>query len=240
MRTANPALHGNIFTETHAETQSQAMTVGGTVNKTLLLVAFAILAASYAWSRPDIFMPLVIPLVIAGLVLALITIFAKKAAALTAPLYAIVEGLVLGAISLFFERQYPGIAVQAAFLTLGVLLSMLLAWRTGLIKVTQKFRLGLIAVTGGIFLLYMINLIMHFFGGGFTFIHSSGPLGIGFSIFVVIIAALNLVLDFDFIARGAQHNAPKYLEWYGAFGLLVTLVWLYIEILRLLAKLRSR
>jgi uncharacterized YccA/Bax inhibitor family protein len=146
----------------------------------------------------------------------------------------------LGAISAIFEKQYPGIVIQAVGLTFGVLFCLLLAYKSGMIKVTQNFRLGVVAATGGIALLYFVNIIMSFFGARIPFIHEAGLLGIGFSLFVVVIASLNLVLDFDFIEKGAEAGAPKYMEWYGAFGLIVTLIWLYLEILRLLAKLQRR
>jgi len=150
------------------------------------------------------------------------------------------EGLALGAISWVFEAKYPGIVVQAVFLTFGTLASLLLAYMSGLIKATENFKLGVVAATGGIAILYLISWVMSFFGNGLSVIHSSSTYGILFSGFVVVIAALNLVLDFDFIEEGAEMGAPKYMEWYGAFGLLVTLIWLYLEILRLLAKLQDR
>jgi uncharacterized YccA/Bax inhibitor family protein len=158
----------------------------------------------------------------------------------TAPVYALLEGLVLGGLSAALDLRYPGIAIQAVSLTFGTLLVLLLAYRSGLIQVTQKFRLGIIAATGGIMVFYLLELLLGFFGIRFAAINGSGVIGIAFSLFVVAIAALNLVLDFDFIERGVEFNAPKYMEWYGAFGIMVTLVWLYIEILRLLSKIRSR
>jgi len=178
---------------------------------------------------------------IGGLIFGLITAFKPTAAPYTAPVYAALEGLFLGGISALFELMYPGIVVQAVALTFGTLGALLLAYTSGLIKPTENFKLGITAATGAIFLVYMVSMVMNMFGsGGIGFIHDSGPIGIGFSVVVVIIAALNLVLDFDFIESGAKRGAPKYMEWYGAFGLLVTLVWLYLEILRLLSKLRSR
>ena len=167
-------------------------------------------------------------------------IFKKTWAPFTVPVYALLEGLFLGGISRFFEDRFPGIASQAIILTLGILGALLLAYKSKLIKPTENFKLGIAAATGGIFLIYMINIIMGFFGSSIPMIHESGMIGIGFSVFVVIIASLNLVLDFDFIEQGVEQGAPKYMEWYGAFGLLVTLIWLYLEILRLLAKLQSR
>jgi uncharacterized YccA/Bax inhibitor family protein len=139
-----------------------------------------------------------------------------------------------------FEQLYPGIVSQAIFLTFGILASLLIAYKSGFIKPTENFKLGVAAATGGIAIIYMISWVMSFWGGSIPLIHSSSTFGILFSVGVIIIAALNLVLDFDFIEQGAQMGAPKYMEWYGAFGLMVTLIWLYLEILRLLAKLNSR
>jgi uncharacterized YccA/Bax inhibitor family protein len=170
----------------------------------------------------------------------MVTIFKKQWAGITAPIYALLEGLVLGSISAILEVRFPGIAIQAVSLTFGTLVILLLAYRSGLIAVTEKFRLGIIAATGGIALFYIVEIVLGFFGIHFTAINGSGVIGIGFSVFVVIIAALNLVLDFDFIETGVRVGAPKYMEWYGAFGLMVTLIWLYFEILRLLSKIRSR
>ena len=137
------------------------------------------------------------------------------------------------------ERVYPGIVPQAAGLTFGILFVLLAAYRSGLIRATENFKLGVVAATGGIFVIYIASFILGFFGVSIPFLHDSGPIGIGISVFICIVAALNLVLDFDFIENGAEHGAPKYMEWVGAFGLMVTLVWLYIEILHLLAKLRD-
>ncbi len=170
----------------------------------------------------------------------MVTVFKKEWSPVTAPIYALLEGLVLGGLSAALDLRYPGIAIQAVSLTFGTLFVLLLAYRSGLIQVTQKFRLGIIAATGGIMLFYLLEMLLGFFGIRFAAINGSGVIGIGFSLFVVAIAALNLVLDFDFIERGVQCGAPKYMEWYGAFGIMVTLVWLYIEILRLLSKIRSR
>ena len=169
-----------------------------------------------------------------------ITIFKKQWAGITAPLYALFEGLLLGSLSLYFEMRFPGIVMNAVMLTFGTLITLLLAYRSGLIKATENFKLGVIAATGGIFFMYMISFVLGFFGMRMSFLHDSSLLSIGISFVVVIVAALNLVLDFDFIEQGAAYGAPGYMEWYGAFGLMVTLIWLYIEILHLLAKLQSR
>ena len=240
MRSGNPALRGNIFTATSAQAGSGVMTIQGTVNKTLILLILTMISASFAWSNPAASMPFLIPAAIAGLVVALITIFKKETAYITAPIYALIEGIVLGAISSVFEAQYQGIVIQAVALTFGTLFCLLMAYKSGLIKVTENLKLGIVAATGAIAIIYIVSLVMGFFGARIPFIHDSGPIGIGFSLVVVVIASLNLVLDFDFIEKGAESGAPKYFEWYGAFGLMVTLIWLYLEILRLLSKLRSR
>ena len=185
-------------------------------------------------------MPLGLLGMIGGLIVAVVTIFKKTWAPITAPIYALLEGLVLGSVSAMFEVRFPGIAIQSVGLTFGTLIALLLVYRSGLIKVTDNFRLGVVAATGGIALFYVATMILGFFGVRFPSIYGAGPLGIGISVFVVIIAALNLVLDFDFIESGARQGAPKYMEWYAAFGLMVTLIWLYLEILRLMSKLRSR
>ena len=214
------------------------MTLEGAVNKTAIGLFLIMTAAYFTWTNPS--PPIMIGGAIGGFVMALVTIFKKTWAPFTVPVYALLEGLFLGGISRFFEDRFPGIASQAIILTLGILGALLLAYKSKLIKPTENFKLGIAAATGGIFLIYMINIIMGFFGSGIPMIHESGMIGIGFSVFVVIIASLNLVLDFDFIEQGVEQGAPKYMEWYGAFGLLVTLIWLYLEILRLLAKLNSR
>jgi uncharacterized YccA/Bax inhibitor family protein len=214
------------------------MTLEGAVNKTGIGLFLIMIAAYFTWTNPS--PPIMLGGAIGGFVVALATIFKKTWSPFTVPIYALLEGLFLGGISRFFEDRFPGIASQAIILTLGILGALLLAYKSKLIKPTENFKLGIAAATGGIFLIYMINIIMGFFGSGIPMIHESGMIGIGFSVFVVIIASLNLVLDFDFIEQGVEQGAPKYMEWYGAFGLLITLIWLYLEILRLLAKLQSR
>ncbi len=245
MRTSNPALNERIFQGAGA-ISGEAMTLQGTVNKTGVLLLCAIGTAVWTWNlflhshSQQTVMPLLLVGGIGGFIFALITIFKKTWAGVTAPVYALLEGLVLGSISAMLELRYPGIAIQAVSLTFGTLVVLLLAYTSGLIPVTQKFRLGIVAATGGIALFYVIEIVLGFFGVHFTAVNGSGAIGIGFSVFVVIIAALNLVLDFDFIETGVRMGAPKYMEWYSAFGLMVTLIWLYFEILRLLSKLRSR
>jgi len=221
------------------------MTIEGTVNRTLILLLCVLGTAIFTWKTfmerqfAMVNMLMMIGL-IAGAVLALITIFKKTAAPVTAPLYALAEGLALGGISGMFELRYPGIVIQAVALTFGTLFCMLFAYRSGLIKPTKKFMLGVVAATGAIALVYLATIVLGLFGVGIPYIHGSGPIGIGFSLVVVTIAALNLVLDFSFIEQGSRMGAPKYMEWYAAFGLMMTLIWLYLEILRLLAKLHSR
>lgn len=243
LRTSNPALQERAFRGQVGV--GEAMTVQGTVNKTGVLLLCVVATAAWTWGlahseTPEAALPWMLGGLLGGLVTAIVTIFKKEWAALTAPLYALFEGLVLGGISALFERSYPGIAVQAVGLTFGTLFVMLLAYKTGVIRATEKFKLGVVAATGGIALLYLVNMVLQFFNHPIPFIHGATPIGIAFSLFVVIIAALNLVLDFDMIETGAQMGAPKYMEWYGAFGLMVTLIWLYLEILRLLSKARRR
>ncbi|MBI4425933.1 MAG: Bax inhibitor-1/YccA family protein [Elusimicrobia bacterium] len=243
IRSGNPALTADTFRSVGYAGGAETMTLQGTVNKTAITLLIAMTAALFTWGRAFAGQP-VAPFMLlgglGGLVVGLVTIFKKTAAPVTAPLYGAFEGLLLGGLSATYEARFPGIVMNAVGLTFGTLFALLLAYKSGLIRPTQNFRLGLAAATGGIFLLYLVNMVLSFFGRSIPFIHQSGPLGIAFSAFVVAIAALNLVLDFDFIERGAESNAPKYMEWYGAFGLVVTLIWLYIEILHLLSKLQSR
>ena len=248
MRTSNPALSSKVFTG--LEPTTDTMSIQGTVNKTLILLLLVCVSAAWIWNRfysaPEPSQALAdISLwmfggAIGGFIVALVTIFKKSWAGVTAPIYALLEGLFLGGISATFEARYPGIVIQAVGLTFGTLFCLLVVYTSRMIKVTQNFRLGIVAATGGIALFYLVSLVLGMFGINIPLLHENGLIGIGFSLFVVVIAALNLVLDFDFIENGAAQGAPKYMEWYGAFGLIVTLVWLYIEILRLLSKLRSR
>ena len=251
MRSGNPALKESTFLDLGSGSvvrrDAGAMTLNGTVNKTAFLLVLTLVGAMYTWAKffatgdAAALMPYVWGGAIGGLVVALVTVFKKEWSPVTPPLYAVLEGLFIGAVSAMFELRFPGIVMQAAGLTFGTLGALLLAYRSGLIKATENFKLGVFAATGGIALLYLVNIGMRLFGfEGMGFIHDSSLMGIGFSVVVVIVAALNLVLDFDFIEQGVEQGAPKYMEWYAAFGLLVTLVWLYLEILRLLSKLQSR
>ena len=238
MRSGNPALSAKTF-KNAVGTGTEKMTIGGTVNKTAMSLLLLMATASYTWTNPS--PALMMFGLFGGLIMAIITIFKKTWAPYTVSGYALLKGLALGGISRFFEMQYPGIVSQAVFLTFGILAALLLAYKSGLIKPTENFKLGVVAATGGIAIMYLISWIMSM-GSGLSIMNpsNSSMFSIGFSIFVVIIASLNLVLDFDFIEEGAEMGAPKYMEWYGAFGLLVTLIWLYLEILRLLVKLYSR
>lgn len=233
-RSGNPAFSKGFGINENIS--GEAMTLDGTVNKTGILLALCVGGAYFGWNSPG----LVMPAILIGFVIALFTIFRPKNSPYTAPAYAAIEGVALGGITMIFEAQYPGIGIQAIGLTFGILASLLFCYKSGIIKPTENFRLMIFAGTMGIFILYLVSFIMSFFGNSIGFIHSNGLFGIGFSLFVVAVASLNLVLDFDFIEEGAEKGMPKYLEWYGAFSLMVTLIWLYLEILRLLAKIRSR
>ncbi len=243
MRTSNPLLNDSTFANVSVAGERR-MTLQGTVNKTGILLLLTFFTAIYTWNialaDPSAAMPWLIGGGIGGLILALITAFKPTWSPVTGSLYALAEGLFLGALSAMYELRFQGIVLQAVLLTGGTLFALLAAYSMGLIKVTQNFRLGIVAATGGIALVYLATIVLGFFGIQIPFIHDSGWFGIGFSAFVVVIAALNLVLDFDFIETGCATGAPKYMEWYAAFGLLVTLVWLYVEILRLLSKLARR
>lgn len=243
LRSGNPVLKANTFIQRQTTIDTGTMTITGTVNKTalglLLLMTTAIFTWNMAPNDPRVGGLMMVG-IFGGLIAAMITVFKQHLAPYTTPIYALLEGLALGGISRFFETLYPGIVNQAVFLTFGTLAALLFAYRSGLIKPTENFKLGIAAATGGIFFVYIISFILGLFGVQIPLIHSNSNFGILFSFGVVVIAALNLVLDFDFIEEGAEIGAPKYMEWFGAFGLLVTLIWLYLEILHLLAKLQSR
>lgn len=244
MRSSNPALYSNPFSGFGLTTTSEAMTVRGTVNKTAILLLLVLLPAAWTWnlflkSGADAASTWMVLGLIGGFILSLVTIFKKTWAPLTAPAYAVMEGLFLGGISAVFNSSYPGIAIQAISLTFATLFVMLAVYQSGLIRATENFKLGVIAATGGIAVVYLVSFVLSFFGIQASFIYGNGLFSILFSVFVVVIAALNFIIDFEFIQQGARQNAPKYMEWYGAFALMVTLVWLYIEILRLLSKIRS-
>jgi uncharacterized YccA/Bax inhibitor family protein len=239
-----PALNENTF-EGRVAIAGEAMTLQGTVNKTGVLLLCVVITSAWTWGiahsqAPEAALPWMMGGLVGGLVFALVTIFKKEWSPITSPVYALCEGLVLGGISALLERTYPGIAIQAMGLTFGVTAVMLMLYRTGILRATPKFTVGVVAATGGIFLVYMVDLVLGIFGRHVPLLNSAGPLGIGVSAVIVIIAALNLILDFDFVETGVHARAPKYMEWYGAFGIMVTLVWMYMEILRLLSKVRQR
>lgn len=251
-RTANPALNKNIFTGFAPVTGSPVMTLSGTVNKILILLLLVCVGALYTWrlafeaistdslAASRAIMPWMIGGGIGGFIVAIITVFKRNIAPVTAPIYAVLEGLFLGGISAFLDYQHKGIVINAVALTFGILFALLFAYRSGMIKPTENFKLGVFAATGGVAVLYLVSFLLNIFGVSVGYLHNSSLLSIGISVVIVIIASLNLVLDFDFIEQGAASSAPKYMEWYAAFGLIVTLVWLYLEILRLLSKLASR
>ncbi|MBS0263024.1 MAG: Bax inhibitor-1/YccA family protein [Planctomycetes bacterium] len=262
MRSGNPALSDKVFSNAAREAATgQSMTLEGTAIKTGFLLAILCAGAVFTWVQTDALAPALtteavrragelhppqfaygyfIAGMIGGLIASLATMFVPRWSPITAPIYAGFEGLALGAISAIVEYRYPGIALQAVGLTFGTLAALLLAYSTRLVRATEHFKMGIMAATGAIGLVYLVSFVLSFFGIRIPLIHESGLIGIGFSVFVVIIASLNLVLDFDFIETGTRRGAPKYMEWYGGFGLLMTLVWLYIEVLRLLSKLRER
>ena len=239
-RTGNPVLTSNAFNIQSDYTDK--MTIGGTVNKTFLSLLILVGSAYYSWTNIGIANILVLPSIVISFIVAIITIRNKHWSPTTVPIYAVLQGIFLGVISNVFNSMYEGIVITAVSYTLCILFALLSIYRLGLIKATENFKLGIAAATGGIALLYIINFVMSFFGSGIPLmdINNASMMSIGFSVFVIIIAALSLVVDFDFIEEGAEKGAPKYMEWFGAFGLMVTLVWLYLEILKLLAKLNSR
>lgn len=248
MRSANPALSTDSFASLrYRADRADAMTIQGTIYKTLLLLLVALLSAGWTWTKfyhsggdaASVSTWMIIG-ALGGFVLAMATVFKKEWAAITAPLYALLEGLFIGGLSATLEVSFPGIVIQAAGLTFGTLLAMLIAYQSGLIRATENFKLGVVAATGGIALVYFVAFVLSFFGIQASFLYSSSWLSIGISLFVVGIAALNFIIDFDVIEQGARMAVPKYMEWYGAFALMVTMVWLYIEFLRLLSKLRER
>jgi uncharacterized YccA/Bax inhibitor family protein len=245
MRTSNPALKENTFSNLRAAAGEPAMTLQGTATKSFVLLLLTIFAASFTWNavasgNVGILMPATLVGGLGGFIVAIVTVFKPKLSPFTGPIYAVLEGLLLGGISAIYNQRFAGLPMQAVALTFGVFMALLIVYRTGLIRVTEKFRLGVVAATGGIVLMYLLSFVLGFFGVQLNFLRDSSPLSIGISVVIVIVAALNLVLDFDFIERGVQQRAPKFMEWYAAFGLLVTLVWLYLEMLRLLSKIQGR
>lgn len=245
MKSSNPVMTGKIYEKVGGAVSDSSMTINGTINKIGLMLLLLIASASYTWKLvlaedPGRVGTLAIVGAIGGFIVAMITVFRPKSSPYTAPVYAILEGMFLGAISAVINAKYPGVAFQAVLLTIGTLFTMLFLYRSGRIRATPKFRKGVMMATGAVFFAYMISWLLSLLGMPVGFMHSSGPLGILISLVIIVIAALNLIMDFDFIERGSQMGAPKYMEWYGAFGLMVTLVWLYIEFLRLLSRFAGR
>lgn len=262
-RSSNPTLKEGLFSNSGILADGQVMTIQGAVNKTLIMLFLLVAGAAWVWMGITPLLSraaeasqgtmaaiasqgnsMVLPFAIGGffvaLILSFVIAFKPDFSPYLAPVYAGAEGLALGGISALIEFRFPGIVMQAVLLTFATLFCLLMAYKTGIIRVTEKFRLGIFVATAAIGILYLINMVMGFFHASIPFISGGGFFGIAFSMFVVGIAALNLILDFDLIERGAESGAPKYMEWYSGFALMVTLVWLYIEILNLLMKLRSR
>ena len=243
MRTTNPVLNAKTFANVKRVEGTPVMTLEGTVNRTAFLLLILMATATWTWMEAFIEAPVdgyLFVGLLGGFAVGLVTVFAPGIAKFTAPIYAALEGLALGAISAIYEAQFKGIVIQAVGLTFGVLLALLIVYRLRIIPVTENFKMGICAATGAIAIFYLVAIGLSFAGIRIGMLHEGTPLGIGFSLFVITIAALNLVLDFDFIEQGVEHGAPKHMEWYAAFGLVVTLIWLYVAILRLLSKLRSR
>ncbi len=245
---SNPTFGRDVFASTR-EFGSETMTVSGTVNKCFFLLALVFASAVWSWQETSkqilgleggSFPTLVMVGAIVGFVLGLVTVFFKKASPYTSPAYALAEGVVLGAISAVMEQRYGGIVFQAVLGTFGTFFFMLFLYRSKMVQATDSFKRGMGAALAGVCFIYLISFIMGLFGKHIPYIHESGPIGIAFSCIVVGLAAFSFILDFDNIESGERLRAPKYMEWYGAFGLLVTLVWLYIEVLRLLSKFRER
>jgi uncharacterized YccA/Bax inhibitor family protein len=246
-RTGNPSLNDKTFAGLPRVTVAgEAMTLQGTINKSFLLLLVLLIAALWPWSQffgsgnPAAIAPAILIGLVGGLALGLIISFKATLAPLLSIPYAACEGLAIGGISAMLEKRYPGIAIQAVGLTFGVMAALLLAYTMGLIRVTERFRAIVVGATGAILLLYLASFVLGFFHVTVPFLQGGSALSIGVSLVIVSVAALNLVLNFDLIYTGVAQGAPRYMEWYGAFGLLVTLVWLYLEILRLLGQLRQR
>lgn len=247
MQSSNPTLNERTLDAARVGVGEPAMTIQGTVNKTFILLAVLVAGATWSWSQAanpassGLLSIVFFVSMIAGLILALATSFKPTWAPITAPMYAACEGLLLGVLSVYFEMRYPGIVIQAVGLTFAVTLSMLLGYQSGWLQATPGLRKGLMIAMGGLFIFYMVVMVAGFFGiHPPGFINGGGPLGIAFSLFVVGIAAMSLVLDFDLIESAARQGLGKYMEWYCAFALMVTLIWLYMEILRLLSKFNRR
>ena len=242
MRSGNPVLSDSTFTDVQRG-YSRPMTLSGVINRSILLLLLVAGTSAGVWtyanSHPSAIYLLVMTGAIGGFVVGMATSFKRDWAPFTAPVYAILQGLFIGGFSLIMEQRFPGLVLQAVMLTFGVMFALLAAYQSRIIRPSQTFKSVVVGATFGIMVVYLVSMVLQlFFHTGISMINDSGPIGIIFSLVVVGIAALNLVLDFDFIENGVASGAPKWMEWYAAFGLTVTLVWLYIEVLRLLAKMR--
>lgn len=247
MQTSNPVLSTDVFTRYGYATKEESMTMNGVILKTAILLLIVLLSAGYVWMQfiksggnTAALSPWILGGAIGGLILAFATAFKPTWAPVTAPLYSLVEGVFIGGLSAMMEAAFPGIVMQATLLTFSTLFAMLAVYRSGLIRVTEKFKLGIIAATGGIMLVYLASFVLGFFNIQVPFMHGGGWMSIGFSLLVIGVAALNFILDFDFIEQATRRGAPKYMEWYAGFAIMVTLIWLYVEFLRLLSNLRGR
>lgn len=234
----NPVLNKKTFS--NFGYVQETMTISGVINKSFLLWLILAVGAYLGWTNAVLIIKIFWAVLIAAFALCIIISFKPQTSPFLSPIYAFGEGLLLGSLTLFFEKDYPGIAVNAVFLTVAVLFCMLAAFKSGKIRATEKFKSIVLISTFAIFLVYLLDIILSLCHiPGVTFIHSSGPIGILVSVFIVIIASLNLILDFDMIQKGVEYGSPKYMEWYGSFALMVTIIWLYLEILRLLTKIRN-
>jgi uncharacterized YccA/Bax inhibitor family protein len=239
METSNPLLkRESAFSR--AWDAAEPMTLQGTVNKTGILLLLCIGSATFAWTHPELRMWLLLVGLLGGLIACLVGTFNPAASPVAAPLYAVLEGLALGSISQVIETRYPHIVLNAMLLTFGVLGVMLMLYTTRTIRVTDRLVKGVLAATAAVALVYFVDILLGFFGVRVPFLHDSGPIGIGISLLIVGIAAFNLLMDFAIIESSVDRGLPRYMEWYCGMALLVTLVWLYFELLRLLAKLRGR
>lgn len=242
MQTSNPTLSKQAFSNarTYDITPDKLLTLGGIVNKTLISISLCIAAAVFSFSSPK-FISMILPLSIIALIMALVISFKQSLSPMLVPAYACIEGLILGSLSAIFEKNFNGIVFQAITITFSTLICMLLLYKSRIIQATNTFKKIISISMISIFFFYLITLVLGLFGVNTSFAYGNGLLSIGISFFVVAIASFSLILDFDFIENAtASHELPKYMEWYSAFSLLVTLVWLYMEILRLLSKLQSR
>lgn len=238
----NPLLQEKKFSQPQGEAVftgtgiiSETATITGAVNKTLVLSGILLLTSAISFVMPSTF--LMISGAIGGLIAVLVATFKPHTSAVSAPVYAAFEGLLIGSVSAIFAATMDGIILQAVSLTMGTLFTMLIVYKTGLIPVTDKLRNGIIMATGAIFFVYLISFVGGLFGFSIPYLHEGGAIGIGISVVIIGIAALNLLLDFDMFSKAEENGAPKYMEWFCALGLMVTLVWLYVEFLRLLSKL---